>query len=73
MILLRSTQAPSSIFVAESCTSATCMVVGIPAIWIFGMRGAVAALLVCSIAGLIAVYSMLHRRIKEGLEHGAGR
>ena len=72
MIVLRGMQSPSSIFVVESCTSATCMAVGIPAIWIFGMRGAVAALLLCSVAGLIAAHLLLNRRIQERSPHVAG-
>jgi O-antigen/teichoic acid export membrane protein len=65
MIVLRGMQAPSSIFAVEFTTSAICMAVGIPAIWFFGIRGAVAALVLASAGGLIAAILELHRRVQE--------
>ena len=65
MIVLRGMQAPASIFTAECIRSATWLIVGIPAIWVFGVRGAVAAFFLSSIAGLIGVILLLHRRIEK--------
>jgi O-antigen/teichoic acid export membrane protein len=71
LIVMRGIQASSSIFVVECITSATCVLASIPAMWMFGMRGAVGALVVCSVTGLIASVLLLDGRIRERLQFDA--
>lgn len=59
-IVLRGMRAPAKILVVECIGSALCMIVGIPAIQVFGIRGAVAGLLLYSLAGLASVILLLN-------------
>lgn len=69
MIVLRGMQAPSSIFVVELTSSATCMLVGVPAIWLFRTAGAVAALTGSAIAGLGVATLLLNRQARIRSQH----
>jgi O-antigen/teichoic acid export membrane protein len=67
-VSLRAIQTPASVFVAYCACCVVALIVGIPAIWAFGLRGAVYGVVSSSAAAVIAGFILLRRRTKAGLK-----
>jgi O-antigen/teichoic acid export membrane protein len=64
---LRAIQLPSLVFVAFSSSSIVGMLVGIPAVWAYGLRGAVLATLFSNTVALVFAAILLHRNSRNEL------
>src|SRR5437667_244904 len=62
-IVIRAMQSPASVCWIYLCSSAVAAGVGAPAIWAWGMRGAVVALVLSSLAALVSGYVILRTRV----------
>jgi O-antigen/teichoic acid export membrane protein len=65
-ICLRAIQSPASVFVAYCACSAVALIVGVPATWVFGLRGAVYGVVSSSVAAVLAGFILLRRRTRAG-------
>ena len=65
-IALRAMQLPSSVFAAHLASAAVAVLVGVPAVWWFGIPGAVFAFAVASIAAAGGATAILNKRSREG-------
>ena len=67
---LRAIQLPSLVFVAFCISSAIGIVVGIPAVWAFGLRGAVFSTVLSNTSAFVLASIMLHRNSHQ-VAHGS--
>lgn len=58
---LRAIKLPSLVFVAFSSSAVAAVLFGIPAVWAFGLRGAILATVLSNTAVLVLAATMLHR------------
>ena len=72
-IVLRGMQSPASVFANDCFASGVCLVVGIPVIWKFGVRGAVGAILLSSLTGLVGSSFLLRRGLQKRTSNDPSR
>lgn len=63
--VLRAMDSPASILVAVSISSIASAAVGIPATWAFGIRGALCAITIAQVLGVVAIHVVFRRKTKE--------
>jgi O-antigen/teichoic acid export membrane protein len=64
-IPLRAVQSPASVFAAYGSAALVAVLVGIPATWALGLRGAVLASALTSATAMVAAYVLLHRKLRQ--------
>ena len=69
-IVIRAMQSPAPVCWIYLCSSAVAAGVGTPAIWAWGMRGAVVALVLSSLAALVSGYLILRGRVRTQQSRG---
>jgi O-antigen/teichoic acid export membrane protein len=62
-IALRAMESPASVFVAFASATVASLVVGVPATWFFGLKGAIWGSNVADILSLVAVVLVLRRKL----------
>jgi O-antigen/teichoic acid export membrane protein len=61
---LRAIQSPASVFIAYCACSAVALILGVPAAWLFGLRGAVFAVVASSATAVVSGFILLRRRTR---------
>lgn len=64
-VVLRALQSPNLVFASYSASAIVAAVVGIPAIWAFGLRGAVVANVLSAAAALVLAITLLRRKLHQ--------
>jgi O-antigen/teichoic acid export membrane protein len=64
-VVLRARRSPASVFMVYLVASIIAVVIGIPATWLFGIRGAVSTLVVSNVVGFGATLLLLHWNLRE--------
>jgi O-antigen/teichoic acid export membrane protein len=73
-IALRAMESPGSVFVAFASATAASLLVGVPATWAFGLKGAIWGSNVADILSLVAVLVVLRRKLAtHGPTDGSSR
>jgi O-antigen/teichoic acid export membrane protein len=62
-IALRAVRSPASIFGAYCASSMVALLIGVPATWAFGLRGALLSMILSNIAALIVAVILLSRKL----------
>jgi len=68
-IVLRAMESPDSIFVAFCCATVVSLVVGIPALWAFGLPGVVWGINLSDASSFLVVVYLLRRKVRNGANH----
>ena len=64
-IALRAVRSPASIFGAYCASSIVALLVGVPATWALGLRGALLAMILSNLAALVVVVMLLRRKVAK--------
>jgi O-antigen/teichoic acid export membrane protein len=64
-VVLRAVRSPVSIFGAYCASCIVVLLVGVPAIWALGLRGALLAMILSNLASLVVVVTLLRRKLRN--------
>lgn len=64
-VILRAVRSPVSIFGSYCASCIAVLLIGVPAIWAFGLRGALLAMVVSNVAALVVVVKLLRRKLRN--------